>query len=81
MFPPPPGQHPVPKCLRCGAIGQWHIEPILLGIHWIIGGIFLLAAGGGLVYLLVSFIYRSNPDRRAKICAHCKSRGMFTFVY
>ena len=81
MVSQPESRHPIPRCTSCGTVTQWTPEPLLLPIHWLIGGIFLLAAGGGLVYLLVTLIYRSNPDRRGKICPHCKARNMFTFVY
>jgi hypothetical protein len=73
--------HDVPKCLSCGTVTPWQIEPVLRQIDWIIGLVLLCAFGGGLVYLLVVAAVRSNPARRAKLCPKCGARNLWTFVY
>ncbi|HZK58963.1 MAG TPA: hypothetical protein VFC59_03740 [Cryobacterium sp.] len=73
--------HPVPKCLSCGYVGPWRLESILRPIDIVITVLFFFAFGGGLVYLIVVLILRSNTNRRAKICRNCKARNMFAFQY
>jgi len=43
--------------------------------------VFLFLWGGGLIYLIVVLIIRSNAVRRPKLCANCGARNMFTFQY
>jgi hypothetical protein len=78
---PAAGMQIVPKCLHCGFVGPWKIEPLVRPIDWIITLVFLFLFGGGLIYLLVIIIIRSNENRRAKICANCGARNMFSFQY
>ena len=73
--------HSVPKCQVCGRIGPWTVEPVLLPHHIIIFIVLLLAFFGGLIYLVIVLIIRSSEDSRAKICPHCGSKNMHTFVY
>ena len=94
-FPPPAGYFPpnqqgnmmlqqrraLPRCMSCGTITQWNVEPLLLPRHIIIGGLLLFFFGGGLLYFLVVIIMRSNPDNRAKICPNCGARNLWTFIY
>lgn len=77
-----PTKHDVPKCSHCGHVGPWKVEPVLLGIHWVIGIILMiLGIVPGIVFLAVVAIIRSNADNRAKICPHCKAKNLFTFIY
>lgn len=76
-----PTRHDVPHCLNCGYVGPWRVEGILRPMDWVIGLIFMLAAGTGLIYLGVVALIRMNSNNRAKICASCKSRNMFSFQY
>lgn len=71
----------VPKCLSCGTVTPWKVEPLLLGRHWAIGLLFLVFFGGGLVYMLVVCLMRANSNSRAKICPRCGGRNMWTFMY
>ena len=82
ITPPIAGQtHPIPKCLHCGAITLWQVEPLLLPRHFIIGLVLLCAAGSGLIYFLVIVLIRSNPNNRHKICPQCHSHNLWTFIY
>jgi hypothetical protein len=77
-----PGQkHAVPKCLSCGTITPWKIEPLLLPRHIFITLALVIFFGAGLVYALVVIAMRSNPNQRSKICPHCGGRNMWTFMY
>lgn len=77
----PAERHDVPKCLHCGAINPWKVEPMLIARHWLVTLGLLLFFGAGLVYLLIVIIIRSNPNTRAKICPSCGARNMWTFQY
>ncbi len=74
--------HQVPKCLACGNVEKWKIEPVFRGVDRVIG-IVLLIMGvvPGLIYLGTVGLIRSNKNNRAKICKKCGSRNMFTFTY
>jgi hypothetical protein len=76
-----PTHQSVPRCLSCGAIAPWKVDGILRPMDWAIGLLFLIVWGGGLVYLIVVALIRSNPNNRAKICTRCGARNMFTFQY
>ena len=71
----------MPKCLHCGTITKWRTEPLLTGRHWLIGGLLMLAAGSGLIYLGVVALIRTNKNTRAKTCPKCKAANMWTFQY
>lgn len=73
--------HEIPKCLCCGAITHWKIEPLFLPRHWIIFIILLCSAGAGLIYLPLIYVIRMNPNSRSKICPICGARNMWTFQY
>jgi hypothetical protein len=77
----PQQRHPVPKCLNCGAITQWTVEPILLARHIIIFLILLLFFGAGLIYLLIVLVIRSGSNARSKICPNCGAHNLWTFLY
>jgi hypothetical protein len=82
--PTQPGQqyqHSVPMCLSCGTVTPWQVGPLYQPINLIIGLVFLIAWGGGLIYLLVVGIRRSDPNNREKVCPFCKAKNMWTFVY
>jgi hypothetical protein len=71
----------VPKCLSCGTVTQWNVEPIFLPRHFVVGGLLFFFFGGGLVYLLLVAIIRSGSKYRAKICPVCKARNLWSFIY
>jgi hypothetical protein len=77
----PEQRHEVPKCLSCGTITPWKVEPILLPRHIIIFLILLLFFGTGLIYLIIILIIRSGSNSRSKICPHCGARNLWTFLY
>jgi hypothetical protein len=74
-------RHPVPRCLSCGTVTPWRLEPILLARHIIIFVILLFFFGAGLLYLLLVLIIRSGSNARAKICPRCGARNLWTFIY
>ena len=76
-----PSAHQVPRCNQCGHVGPWLVEGILRPMDWVIGLLFLLFFGTGLIYLGVVALIRSNPNRRDKVCASCRARNMFSFQY
>ena len=71
----------IPKCLSCGQITPWNIEPLFLPVHWIIAVIFLCAGGTGVIYLLVVWLIRKDPSNRTKICPKCGAKNLWTFIY
>ena len=74
--------HEQPRCNACGHIGKWKVEPVFRPMDWVVGLVLMvLGIVPGLVYLGVTGALRSNKDRRAKICAKCKAKNMFTFQY
>lgn len=77
-----PTKHDVPKCSCCGYIGPWKVEPVLLGVHWVIGIVLMLFGFvPGVVFLIVVAAMRSKEDNRGKICPNCKGKNLFTFLY
>lgn len=75
-------KHDVPKCTRCGYVGNWKLDSLLRPVDIVLGILFLfLGVIPGLVYLGVVMAVRSNKDRRAKICPQCKARNLWTFLY
>lgn len=47
-----PVTHDTPKCLGCGAVVAWKVEPMLLPRHIVITLLLFLLFGAGLVYFL-----------------------------
>jgi hypothetical protein len=74
-------KHSTPKCTSCGMVTQWKVGPILRPIDWVIAIVLFFFFGTGLIYLLIVFVIRSNPNNREKICPNCGARNMWTFVY
>lgn len=74
-------QHTIPKCMSCGTITEWKVEPIFIPKHLIIGFILLFFFGAGFFYLLVLGLLRSNQNNRAKICPKCGARNLWSFIY
>ncbi len=80
--PPARGErHSIPRCLNCGRITRWQVEPLLLPIHIGIALVLLLAFGGGLIYIILVALIRADPANRGKICPRCGAKNMWTFVY
>ena len=50
-------------------------------MDWVIFFALLFLFGAGFIYLGITVITRANKDNRGKICARCKAKNMFTFVY
>lgn len=73
--------HPHPRCQQCGTIAPWKVDHVFRPMDWVIGLLFTLLAGTGLIYLAVVGLIRMNPNRRDKICSHCGARNLFTFQY
>ena len=73
--------HNIPKCLYCGNIEEWKVEPLITVTDWIIIAVLFFFFGSGLIYLLITVIVRSNQDNRTKICKKCGAKNMFTFYY
>ena len=71
----------VPKCLSCGQITPWNIQPIFLPMDFLIAAIFFCAGGTGLIYLLVDWLMRKDPSNRSKICPKCGAKNLWTFIY
>jgi len=77
----PQMRHSIPKCLSCGAITQWKLEPILLAHHIIIFLVLLLFFGAGLIYLIIVLCFRASSNNRSKICPVCGAQNLWTFIY
>ena len=72
----------VPKCTYCGHVGPWIVSPLFRPIDYVCGAIFLIPfVIPGITYLAVIAIIRSNKNNREKICAKCKAKNLFTFIY
>lgn len=71
----------VPRCSRCGAIGEFKPGPLLRksDIIWIL--LLMCLAGSGFIYLIFILIIRSNPDKREKICTKCGSQNTDVYFY
>ena len=75
-------QHNIPKCLSCGTITKWKIEPLFTSSHLAVGVVLLvMGVFPGIIYLGTVTVIRSNPNNRAKICPRCGGRNMWTFMY
>ncbi len=74
-------KHDIPKCLACGTITKWRVEPALLPRHFAVGCMLLLFFGAGLIYWFTVALIRAHPATRAKICPKCGGRNMWTFMY
>lgn len=66
-----PVYHPVPKCTKCGYIGEFKSGKLFRPMDWAIGLVTLLLAGLGLLYFIIIAIIRSDKNKREKICPHC----------
>ncbi len=75
-----PSYHPVPKCKKCGYVGEFDTEPLLRPIDWVIGLATMLLAGLGILYFIIILIIRHDANNR-KICPHCKSKNTMTDMY
>ncbi len=72
--------HELPKCRKCGYIGEFKTEKMFRTKDWVIG-IGTLFLGFGLIYLIIIAIIRSDKSSREKICPHCGGVDTATDVY
>ncbi len=73
--------HPVPKCKKCGYIGEHEHEKLFRPKDWAIGLFLLLFAGFGIIYFIIIAIIRSDEDKRETICPQCKAKKSSTCYY
>ena len=73
--------HTVPKCTCCGYVGEMKPGPLLRGSDILWFCLLLFLACAGFIYLIYVLIIRANPEKREKICPHCKAKNMVTYVY
>lgn len=73
----------IPKCLSCGNVTHWVVEPIITTNHIIIGAVLCVVGFivSGLVYVGVIYVMRMNEDSRTKSCPICGAKNMWTFQY
>lgn len=74
-------RHDIPKCLSCGAITPWKLDPIINTHHIIVSLVLMLLFCSGIAYFITIFLMRSNPNMRAKVCPRCGARNMWSFQY
>ena len=72
--------HDVPKCRKCGYIGEFEREKLFRKMDWIIG-LLTIWFGFGLLYFIIVAIIRSDKNKRATVCPHCGEVGSATDVY
>ncbi|MBQ6052698.1 MAG: zinc-ribbon domain-containing protein [Clostridia bacterium] len=73
--------HDVPRCTACGYTGEFTSGPLIRGSDWLWFFLLFFFFGSGVIYMLFIIIIRWNPNNREKICPHCKSKNMFTYLY
>lgn len=75
-------QRTIPKCCVCGYVGPWKMEPFFTPLQIGLGIFFtLFCIFPGLAFFGTVALLKSNPNNRAKICAACGGRNLFTFLY
>lgn len=75
-----PVYHNVPKCKKCGYVGEPEVEPLFRTKDWIIGLILLLFCGLGVIYFIIVGIMRSDKKKREK-CPQCGSVDTMRDMY
>ncbi len=62
--------HDIPKCRKCGYIGEFKREKMFRTIDWIIG-FATIWFGFGVIYFIIMAIIRYDEKNRKTICPHC----------
>lgn len=73
--------HNTPKCLNCGYVGEWNLEPVMRTCDWVIGGVLILCFGFGFLYWIIIGAIRSKESHRAKICPSCNAVNQWSYEY
>ncbi len=71
---------PVPKCKKCGYIGEFEHGKLFRPMDWAIG-LLTFWFGFGIIYFIVMAIIRSDEDKRETICPQCKAKKSSTNFY
>jgi ribosomal protein S27AE len=66
----------LPKCTRCGNIGEFEKPPLIYKRDIIISVALLFVFGIGLFWFLFSVLSAKEPE-----CPNCGGRGTYTYVY
>ena len=74
-------RHQVPQCTSCGHIGEMKPGPLLTSKDLLWFFMLLFLCGAGFIFLAYRVITRIDPKKREKVCPHCGSVNMFTYVY
>ena len=72
--------HDIPKCRKCGYIGEFQREKMFRKKDWVIG-LLTLFFGFGLIYLIIIAIMRYDEKSRETICPHCGAVDSAMEVY
>ena len=59
-------------CSKCGYAGEPELEKIIRPRDWLIFAL-LFMSGFGIIYILVIYFMRSNPQKRNLVCPVCKN--------
>lgn len=62
--------HDVPKCRKCGYIGEFKREKMFRTIDWVIG-LATIWFGFGIIYFIIIAILRHDKKNRNTICPNC----------
>lgn len=62
--------HEVPKCRKCGYVGDFKREKMFRTIDWVIG-LATIWFGFGIIYFIIIAILRYDEKNRKTICPHC----------
>ena len=72
--------HDIPKCRKCGYIGEFKREKMFRTIDWIIG-LATFWFGFGIIYFIIVAILRYDEKNRKTICPHCNEVDSAMEVY
>ena len=63
-------RHEVPKCKKCGYVGEFDREKMFRTIDWVIG-IATIWFGFGIIYFIIIAIIRHDKKNRNTVCPKC----------
>lgn len=72
--------HTVPKCRKCGYVGEFKREKMFRTIDWVIG-LATFWFGFGIIYFIVMAIIRHDEKNRETICPQCGEKDSAVDVY
>ncbi len=72
--------HDVPKCRKCGYVGEFQRGKMFRTMDWVIG-LATIWFGFGIIYFIIIAVMRHDEKNRETICPHCGEKNSAMDVY